>query len=338
MPAIFLLAPLFLFVVLIYEETRLSRDKIRQQFAIDLAAAEEMEQYTGVLNRLAYVNGVFPDRIFREIYGNNWAAYYAAGVIPAAPGGVNASSPIWPIQYGGGGYGGGRDWANVPEPPADLGYLHLNPANSSNIRHEGDPNANPTLVTLSQVNSGGSIDGSTLTTLEAAQTVALGFIQVYQWLGDVAAAEKLVFEQSILANHPLLREGLLLNLMDGCPGGPSGCGVEAANDFQRILISEHTLAGFKYCAVLVNMGGQVYNGVMSGAFSFGFNGLWQLSTVSRSDLAMLKQGFVVTEHWTPSRNYFQVTWPDVYVRTLVSTSGGSVWPNTTPKYATHSAP
>lgn len=314
LPSIILLPALFMFVVLIVEAGRLSRDKIRQQFALDTASALEMEQYTDTLNRLAYINGSFPDRIFREIYGGSWKSYYGAGLYPAAPNGVNPSDPVWPI-----GFGGGRAWANVPDPPANFGWLHMNP--------------------------GG---GGGLVTLEQAQQAAVGYITAYTWLGDVAAAQKTVFEHMVLdSNHPLLRKSLWMNLPENsgpgsCPEDINSCGLEPAKAFERMRIRTHVLAGFKYCKVVIKVGQQVYYGVMKGAFNFSIAGLWQLSTVPQDDLAMLKEGFVVKHHWTPPKNYFNVStdaeWPQPYVRTHVLTRDGSVWPNPTPKYYTRLYP
>jgi len=65
-PAMFILPTLMLFVFLIYETAKLSRVKIRHQFAVDSAAFVEMTNYSDFLNRSAYVNGAFPMRIFWE--------------------------------------------------------------------------------------------------------------------------------------------------------------------------------------------------------------------------------------------------------------------------------
>src|SRR5512137_1751447 len=65
-PALFLFPTFMLFVYLIYETAKLSREKIRHQFAIDAAVFVEMTNYSDFLNRTAYVNGAFPMRIFDE--------------------------------------------------------------------------------------------------------------------------------------------------------------------------------------------------------------------------------------------------------------------------------
>ena len=67
-PAMLLFPTLFLFVYLIYETAKLSREKIKHQFAMDAAAFVEATNYSDFLNRTAYVNGAFPMRIFEQGY------------------------------------------------------------------------------------------------------------------------------------------------------------------------------------------------------------------------------------------------------------------------------
>src|SRR3989304_4552981 len=67
-PAMLLFPTLFLFVYLIYETAKLSREKIKHQFAMDAAAFVEAPNYSDFLNRTAYVNGAFPMRIFEQGY------------------------------------------------------------------------------------------------------------------------------------------------------------------------------------------------------------------------------------------------------------------------------
>lgn len=67
-PCLFILPSMFLFVFLLYETGKLSREKIRHQFATDAAASVEMTNYSDYLNRTAYGNGAFPDRLFKEAF------------------------------------------------------------------------------------------------------------------------------------------------------------------------------------------------------------------------------------------------------------------------------
>lgn len=68
-PSVLVVPSLLLFVYLIFETTKISREKIRQQFAVDSAAFIQMGDYTNLMNRTAYVNGAFPYRIFKERFG-----------------------------------------------------------------------------------------------------------------------------------------------------------------------------------------------------------------------------------------------------------------------------
>ncbi|MFA6584049.1 MAG: hypothetical protein WCS77_07120 [Elusimicrobiaceae bacterium] len=67
-PAVFIIPTLFIFVFLLFETAKLSREKIKRQFAVDSATFIELQNYSDNFNRFAYVNGAFPHRIFREAY------------------------------------------------------------------------------------------------------------------------------------------------------------------------------------------------------------------------------------------------------------------------------
>ena len=66
LPAILLIPTILLVIYLLFETAKLSRFKIRSQFALDSAAFIELTTYSNFLNAVAYVNGAFPFRVFRE--------------------------------------------------------------------------------------------------------------------------------------------------------------------------------------------------------------------------------------------------------------------------------
>lgn len=66
LPAILLIPTILLVIYLLFETAKLSRFKIRNQFALDSAAFIELTSYSNFLNAVAYVNGAFPFRVFRE--------------------------------------------------------------------------------------------------------------------------------------------------------------------------------------------------------------------------------------------------------------------------------
>ena len=119
-PAMLLFPTLFLFVYLIFETAKLSREKIRHQFAMDAAAFVEAANYSDFLNRTAYVNGAFPMRIYEEGYDTFMAdpkddgnaslkvsyaeLLYRNGIFPRSQTpGVHKydNQPSWDIAYGG---------------------------------------------------------------------------------------------------------------------------------------------------------------------------------------------------------------------------------------------
>ena len=112
-PFLLVLPSFFLIVMFLVQIGQISREKIRQQFAIDAAATLEMESYADLLNRLAYVNGVFPHRIFRGGMG----AAGPSGLYPTAHQPFTMDDPVWPIR---GGVGGTN-----PDPPTNFGILHM---------------------------------------------------------------------------------------------------------------------------------------------------------------------------------------------------------------------
>ena len=107
-PALFIFPSLFLFVYLIYETARLSREKIRHQFAIDSAAFIEMSNYSDFMNRTAYVNGAFPMRIFHE-FGVQLGDTYNKHNPPASY--LNSSSYMYDLYFANGDFPRDPDWA-----------------------------------------------------------------------------------------------------------------------------------------------------------------------------------------------------------------------------------
>ncbi|MFH1724243.1 MAG: hypothetical protein ABII00_06430 [Elusimicrobiota bacterium] len=315
MPALWLIPSMLLFVYLVYDLAKLSSEKIRQQFALDAAATLEMEAYTDLFNRLAYLNGIFPQRIFRGGMGSGGGN---ASQYPSASRPLSYADKIWPIRFG------GRPGANTPNPPSNFGILHMNPS------------------------------GAAAVSLASAERVAFGYVTIYRHIGDVAAAQKVVFENAILKNHSLLRKSLFMNLRkpddeSACAQSAEDCGDEPVSSFKKVRIRMHYLSGFKHCKVTISIGGKSYAGVLDSSFAFGGSGLWQLATVPPEDLELVEKGWVVKHHFVPPENYYGIDFleeSDPYVRAHVATRGkndhgekiASVWPDTTPRYYTRMKP
>ena len=206
-PALFLFPTLMLFVYLIYETAKLSREKIRHQFAIDAAVFVEMTNYSDFLNRTAYVNGAFPMRIFDEGFydtkldcdmksGCNgakslWWILCKRGVFPMRSGDCSSrqdynTEKSWDIRYGG-------DGAGKNSSPPDMG---------------GD-----VMTILTGLNPDDDANKFWLNWDDANQIYKL-YVQIYQLLGSVEDAQYLVLMRLAGtggSGHNFLRKSYWLN-------------------------------------------------------------------------------------------------------------------------------
>ena len=101
LPAV-MLAPIFILVIyLLFETSKLSMTKVRQQFALDNGAYSQMSTTSGYLNALAMINGPLPYRVMKTMsyelkpkknaQADKWPngvtvfdVFYEAGAFPAA--------------------------------------------------------------------------------------------------------------------------------------------------------------------------------------------------------------------------------------------------------------
>lgn len=286
LPALIVLPTLFLFVFLLMETTRLSRDKIRRQFALDVAASQEIGVYADFLNRLAYVNGPFPDRVFRELAVSPVRYYqdYAMGLFPASFGRVREDQARWTFRFG-----PGRGYLNVEYPTQLDGIFFIN-----------QENAGPRMAV---------------------------FGKIYGLLGDLVHAHMKVFK-GLTARHALLRRAMWLNMGKSadCPD-PEACGEEAATCFPDISVTLHHIEGYE-------------DNDDDEKVRYTAPGLFQLATVPRAKLQLLRDGLECRQSWTPRSAYFDVTFNDPmpFVHTTVLAYGGRLWTDPTPKFTTQSRP
>jgi hypothetical protein len=228
---LFLFPTFMLFVYLIYETAKLSREKIRHQFAIDAAVFVEMTNYSDFLNRTAYVNGAFPMRIFSEGFGTTclecdqkanctgnthapcsgsagggsslWRVMCQDGDFPVKGGSCDAlgttdqtygqSDPQWQIQFGGAGQG----------------------KNSSPPEMGGDT---LTILTMDDANH------FWISWNDSNEVYKL-YVQIYQLLGSVEDAQYSVLTR-LTANHNFLKKSYWLNT-----GSDINAAVAAATTF-----------------------------------------------------------------------------------------------------------
>jgi len=367
-PSLFVIPSLFLFVYLIFETAKISREKIRHQFALDAAAFIEMTNYSDFLNRSAYVNGAFPQRIFHEgFYGtciekkNNtqgdcgtqgdrlYNILYKNGTYPRWEGQSQTEAldrfPEWMLAFGGCG-----------------------------------TSKNSTTPDMDSCGSGGRLDIITMQdaldywiSWDDAQDIYKLYVQIYQLLGSVEDAQYSVFKRLVADTpHSFYRKSYWLNTND-----PINDGVDGMKWFDMYGRVGSGFAPKPYCVQEVMIYG---NKPTNNAFQpyqiwapnspitmpntiSGCTGLFQIESIPASHLYAMRSrhqmsnwpGYPIVQHWdrnrsnqgTLSRNYFNVDFhrtvrcPDgggPCVHATIALAGGRLWPNPTPKFQTRLYP
>jgi hypothetical protein len=367
-PAMLMFPTLFLFVYLIYETAKLSREKIRHQFAMDAAAFVEMTNYSDFLNRTAYVNGAFPMRIFEEGYYDfkaecegkvqncNQKTYasilFANGAFPHlngayvdghAPEGQGAFSPLtsWTIEYGGAGAFKNVAWPPPGQPSGPDGAWDLFTLdNADNYWHPYD----------------------------LATEIYKLYVQIYSLLGSVEDAQFKVLQRLTTqgsTQHSFMQKSYWLNT-----GDPVGDAAGLATNFSTALGNfEGSVA--PYCQQqLVYWGNKHLNGGIqpyvpqkttpivnltqtggAGCESVG-GGLFQVEYADPKEIDLMKKGLELQMNWSiPNQNYFHVDFvtlmnqrfPQGTLHTTISLQGDpaqqpAVWPDPTPKFQVRQFP
>lgn len=366
-PAMLMFPTLFLFVYLIYETAKLSREKIRHQFAIDAAAFVEMTNYSDFLNRTAYVNGAFPMRIFEEGYDsfpdecagppdkhdpcppvNDYpptASYadvlYKNGAFPRSQSGKHSYSTekSWDIAYSEPKNGGG----GPPQLPPVFELFTLQDANW--FWHPWD----------------------------LATEIYKLYVQIYSLLGSVEDAQFSVLKR-LSTDHSFMKKSYWLNT-----GDPIGDAGVLAHNFD-VALGSFNSAVVPYCQPKLNYWGNRHLGgggiqpyvpahtdpVVDLPTSAQFQGaggscqgLFQVMYVDPNTIKKLSAktggdypGLLLYMPWAiPAKNYWNVDlvtimaqkFPQGSLRTTISLSGDpsnkpAVWPYPTPKFQVRQFP
>lgn len=344
-PSVLLIPSLLLFVYLLFEITKLSREKIRHQFAVDSAAFIEMTNYSDFFNRTAYVNGSFPHRIFKEAYDcppNDYLQetagsgqicpydmLYEAGCFPRYDGddseGMMDRLSKWPIKF-----------KDVP-----------------GRRMNQNPPTFDSMLKFITEDQGIKV----YIFWDPAIGLYKFYAQVYNLLGSVQTSQKTVFER-LTENFSFFRKSYYLNTGE-CRQNPGVCGEDGLAKFQanRVYPVLHYIEKLKFWAKVPKSGlPPYYLGVTNPPLDMPAPGLFQLATVPDAELAPLKSGFEVYQGWDAPSNYFGVdvnklapcpsgaisrTRPCVHARIASQcpdVNNNCVWPNPTPKYQTRLYP
>lgn len=341
-PSLLVIPSLFLFVYLIFETAKLSREKIRQQFAVDSAAFIQMGDYTNILNRTAYVNGAFPYRIFKEAHncpqacsypvdpkdpkqencynitkgGDTICLYkmlYDSGAVPKYTADDNCQTEAMPLD-------------NEPE-----WKIAFSPARAEMNNNPPDTGPGVTLITADQ---GLGVDIYWPAVVATYQFYA----KVYRMLGQVEDSQMTVFEH-LTDNFAFFRTSYSLNANTvRCQSDPGECGNEGlesgfiANKFSN---HAHNKAGDMVMWHVANMTlhgkvespgglwspkGPYYPGKTippidltdPKVISDNDYGLFQLATFNAAKMQKIGDpGYDVYQGWDVPQNYFNVKFQEV---------------------------
>lgn len=334
-----------LFAYLLFETGKMSREKIRHQFALDAASFVEMVNYTDFLNQTAYVNGAFPFRDFVELFScppafcqkcpavpensmdnvldrkdstNPVCIYdmlYDNGAFPASDkiGAQLENQPVWDIRFD---PMGARSWLNSPVPFEGLGSLDL--------------------ITETQAET-------VWIPWEMSEAIYTQYRLMYTMLGEAEAAHIKVY-QRLSQDHLFFRKSYYLNSGD-CPNNPMDCNLGGIEKFTPIEPRLHYLNSLVFWANAPATNPSELFDVQrtDPQIDFPAPGLFQFTTVDENQLTSLKDGYGITLFWDAPSNYFQIKVADyledgTILHSRIGTYGGKVWPDPTPKYQTRLQP
>lgn len=346
LPAV-MLAPIFILVVyLLFEMSKLSMTKVRQQFALDSGAYSQMSSASGYLNALAQVNGPLPYRVMKTMNIvvppkesiteeaeelTVFDVFYTAGAFPTiGPNyerGVNGAisnpapapqSTNWGFKY----YGDKRS-----------GWLKEDPADS--------PDEEERYVLTSKSIADNYFFGASgigLTTIKEYATI---FVRT----GSIYNSQTYSYKDTI-KNSRMFRENYYLNTRD-CR--KVDCGKQAAATLDRFELEAPAfeIDKTRFYVTADYKGSTMHSGsypvdlnmtdaIKAKLFQFAY-----LNPASRNKLRRLKRGIVLKQKYTLPQNRFNINLTQrytPYVQNSVSVScprsnNNCVWPNPLPKYS-----
>lgn len=335
LPSLIILPALLLFVYLIFETAKLSREKIRQQFAVDSASFIQMGDYTNLLNRTAYVNGTFPYRIFKEQYGCDFKPCLAGDDNCLQKSDGKGAYCRYDMLYEAGDfpkYTGSEDDSPARDPyPLDDKSdwpIRFNETNRPGI-NDNPPSVNPllTLITKDQ-----AIKINVF--WNDAVRIFTFYSQVYALLGQVEESQMSVF-LSLTDNFSFFRKSYYLNAPQSCQEGSYlSCGDEGLNStggfkpskFLSGAVVPVDCAGNMFMCYIKKiriwakvprtptpvdplpyyLGETIPPVDMTTCPGCSPNGLFQLAGFKDSKLSGIGDGYNVYQSWKVEGNYFDI--------------------------------
>lgn len=361
-PAVLVIPSLLIFIYLLFETTKISREKIKQQLALDSAAFIQMTDFTNFLNRTAYVNGPFPYRIFKQLYdcGQDgmgtmldksdqsgqtctFELFWKMGAYPKYVDDVEYQSPDpkwfdgktkWDIRFD----ETFRPGINTPKPDLADEFIFFNADMATKYMFFWDP-----IISFYKQ-----------------------YVQVYSILGSIEASQFSVFDR-LTQNMNFFRKSFYLNAATKkCLDNPELCGNEGLSGWvgKKLKpgdVKMHYIKRIKFWAksirenVLMGPGYDIAHSESIDMTQMAPQGLFQLTTVDEGKLSSLGKGYELEQSWEPgntAQNYFGVnlnalgnckTTPSTCVHVTVASQcsiegNNCVWPFPTPRYQTRLYP
>lgn len=349
LPAV-MLAPIFILIIyLLFETSKLSMTKVRQQFALDNGAYSQMSTTSGYLNSLAMINGNLPYRVMKTYdtplprQQNSTSTekrtvfdlFYAAGAFPAAgrshslgPSGAiknpvpTAEATDWNFQY----YGDRRKSWQKEDPT-----------------HQYDMPEEQRYVMTDKTITDNYIFGADKIGLNMIREYATLFVRT----GSIYINQTYVYKNTVNKSH-MFRVSYFYNTKD-C--SRHTCGKQAADVLDKFELQSKP---FEINNVRFNVTADydgMYIGSSVGSFPVDITfsdiikrKLFQfayLTPESRSRLKQLGHGVVLKQKFVVPENRFNINLTQrykPYVRNTVSvtcprSNNNCVWPNPLPKYS-----
>lgn len=349
LPAVLLIPTILLAIYLIYETAKLSREKIRNQFAIDTAAFTEVSTASNFLNASAYVSAPFPYRVLGEVlkpdekvlvaeqFATNqeplslYDYVYQAGGFPAMENPGEQPAPddkTWKLEY----YQGTRDeWMKEP-PEFDSEALYI--VGSSDI------------ADTHKVNK------------EYATSALKNYLVTYYTLGNIFKDQQTVYGKLSDSNN-LFKKAYFLNAIT-CK--ESECGENAISSLKnfKVDLQDNSIKNVKIYFKTESGGVRSVELDLMEAFKAGtdpntgedimetLGELFQFASLKsgfKSKLKRMRKGRTLVQPFDAPSNYFNVNLkkykPRVKVKVALQCTADDnncVWPESTPKYQVRTYP
>ncbi len=336
LPAILLIPTILLVIYLLFETAKLSREKIRHQFALDTAAFTELTSASQYLNATAYVNGAFPFRLFRENLEPTEPAFPLKGT-------ENKELTIYELFYRGGAFpalGDAGEWNSEPKDSDTEWELKFYTEDSPERASWNNPNP-PSIneETYFPIMSKSYADEYFIGWNPDAVKL---YVLIYYFLSQIYEDQKNVYMR-LSKEGEFFRKGYYLNSGD-CR--MSECGREGAKNFKGYIADTEPVYIKRIKFFYVNPDDSTEDTkeiLLDLEEQDMFDGkLFQYAYVGRgymSKLRRLYKGIDITQTFKAPSNYFNVNLnrfnPRNHVRVALQCTkedNNCVWPNPTPKY------